>query len=79
MYNVGTASIKKDALDRPVDLSEMDNCLWNNTCNYIELDHCINLNKNNYNLITMQWNIHSLLAHQHELKQLLRNLERKGS
>ena len=61
----------KDQLGRPVDHSELDSSLWNEKCDYIELDHCNNLNPNNYNLITMQINIHSILAHQEELSQLL--------
>ena len=79
MHNVGNPKPQNDALDRPLDLSKLDSCLWNDKCDYVDLDHCTNLNINNYNLITMQWNIHSLLAHQYELKQLLRTLEVKGS
>ena len=54
--------ITKDQLGRPVDHSELDSCLWNDKCDYIKLDHCNNLNPNNYNLITM---------HQQELSKLL--------
>ena len=79
MHNNRRNSIKHDNLNRPIDHNEMDSCLWNDKCDYIELDHCTNLNQNNYNLITMQLNIRSILAHQQELSQLLRNLERKGS
>ena len=79
MHNNRRNSIKHDNLNRPIDHDEMDSCLWKDKCDYIELDHCTNLNQNNYNLITMQLNIRSILAHQQELSQLLRNLERKGS
>ena len=79
MHNNRRNSTKHDILNRPIDHNEMDSCLWNDKCDYIELDHCTNLNQNNYNLITMQLNIHSILAHQQELCQLLINLERKGS
>ena len=79
MYNNRINSINKDNLDRPVDHNELNSCLSNDKCDYIELDHCTNLNQNNYNLITMQLNIRSILAHQQELNQLLRKLERKGS
>ena len=79
MHNNRRNSIKHDNLSRPIDHNEMDSCLWNDKYDYIELDHCTNLNQNNYNLITMQLNICSILAHQQELSQLLRNLERKGS
>ena len=53
--------------------------LWNDKCDYIELDNCINLNPNNYNLIIMQLNIRSLLAHQTELKQIICTMEKKNS
>ena len=79
MHNNRINSINKDNLNRPVDHNEMDSCLWNDKCDYIKLDHCTNLNQNNYNLITMQLNICSMLAHQQELSLLLRNLEKKGS
>ena len=71
--------ITKDQLERPVDHSELDSSLWNDKCDYIELDHCNNLNPNNYNLIIMQINICSILAHQQELSQLLRTLENKDT
>ena len=79
MHNNSRNTIKHDNLNRPIDHKEMDSCPWNDRCDYIELDHFTNLNQNNYNLITMQLNIHSILAHQQELSQLLRYLERKGS
>ena len=69
----------KDQLERPIDHNELDNSLWNDKCDYIELDQCNNLNPNSYNLITMQLNIHSILAHQQELSQLLHTLENKGT
>ena len=68
-----------DLLERPIYHNELDNSLWNDKCDYIELDHCNNLSPNNYNLITMQLNICSILAHQQELSQLLRTLENKGT
>ena len=69
----------KDQLERSVDHNELDSSLWNDKCDYIKLDHCNNLNPNNYNLITMQINICSILAHQQELGQLLHTLENKGT
>ena len=71
--------ITKDQLERPVDHSELDSSLWNDKCDYIKLDHCNNLNPNNYNLIIMQINICSILAHQQELSQLLSTLENKDT
>ena len=42
-----------DAVDRQIELDELDNTLWNDKCDYIDLEHCVNLNLNNYNLIIM--------------------------
>ena len=45
----------------------------------MEIETCSNLNPSNYNLLVLQLNIRSILAHQHELKQLLQDLEKKNS
>ena len=66
-----------DVLNRPQDFTEVDETLWNDKCDYLDLDSCSNLNPNNYNLIALQLNICSLLAHQHEPKQLIRTTEKK--
>ena len=68
-----------DVLQRPQNQLEIDDSLWADNCNYMELDTCLNLNPNNYNLLILQLNIRSLLAHQHELKQLLQDLGKKNS
>ena len=68
-----------DVLQRSRNLFELDESLWNDNCNYTEIETCSNLNPNNYNLLILQLNIRSILAHQHELKQLLRDLEKKNS
>ena len=68
-----------DALKRSWNLFELDESLRNDKCNYIDVETCPNLNPNNYNLMALQLNIRSVLAHQHELKQLLRDLEKKNS
>ena len=60
-----------DALKRSRNLFELDESLWNDKCDYIDMETCPNLNPNNYNLMALQLNIRSVLAHQHELKQLL--------
>ena len=65
-----------DVLNRSRNFSEMDETLWNDKCNYVDMEMCHNLNPNNYNLLALQLNIRSILAHQHELKQLLRILEK---
>ena len=71
--------LNSDVLQRPQNQSEIDDSLWTDNCNYMELDICLNLNPSNYNLLVLQLNIRSILAHQHELKQLLRDLEKKNS
>ena len=60
-------------------MDELDSSLWNDKCNYINIEGCKNLNPNNYNLLVMQLTIQSFLAHQHELKQLLHTVEKKNS
>ena len=65
---------QKDKLNRPLDfrpLDELDKSLWNDKCDYLDLETCSNLNPNNYNLLVLQLNIRSLLVHQLELNQLI--------
>ena len=38
-----------DSLKRPVILDELNNTLWNDKCDYMELGEIENLNPNNYN------------------------------
>ena len=59
-----------DSLKRPVNLDELNNTLWNDKCDYVELGELKNLNPNGYNLLVLQLNIRSLIAHQVELTQL---------
>ena len=68
-----------DNLLRPLELGSVDTCLWSDKCDYIDVDKCSNLNPDNYNLLTMQLNIHSMLSKQIELKQLLQKLMNKNS
>ena len=68
-----------DSLSRPLDFKSVDESLWSDKCNYIEKSKCANLNPNNYNLVVIQLNIHSLLSKQTELKQLLREIEKRNS
>ena len=65
---------KLDELNRPMLYDELDNTLWNDKCDYVEIKGTTNLNPNNYNLSVLQLNIRSLLAHQQELKHLLAKL-----
>ena len=69
----------EDSLHRSRDLRELDNALWNDKCDYMDIENCTNLNPNNYNLIVLQLNIRSLLSHQHDLSQLIRTTEKKNS
>ena len=64
---------------QPLEIENHDKSLWNDKCDYIELEKCDNFNKENYNFIVMHLNVRSLLAHQVELKYLLRKLKTKGS
>ena len=68
-----------DELERPLNLDNIDENLWNDKCDYIDPDSCTNLNPNDYNLIVLQFNIRSILSNQTELKQLLQTLENKNS
>ena len=68
-----------DNLDRPILTDGLDQSLWNDKCDYIDIESCSNLNQNNYNLAVMQINVRSILSKQIELKQLLRQLENKNS
>ena len=43
------------------------------------MEGCSNLNPKNYNLLILQLNIRSLLAHQQEHRQLLHELEKRNS
>ena len=68
-----------DSLDRPLDLGNNDEPLWSDKCDYLDPSNCTDLNPENYNLVVMQLNIRSLLAHQTELKELLQTMSNKNS
>ena len=68
-----------DNLNWPLELDSINRNLWNDKCNYMDLEDCKNLNLNNYNLVVMQHNIHSVLSNQCDLKNLLNNLSLKNS
>ena len=72
-------NIGYDSLLWSRDQEVLDSSLWNDKCDYIELDECDNLNPNNYNLIVMHLNIRSVLSHHHELCQLIKSTEQKNS
>ena len=68
-----------DNLSRPLEFDSINRSLWNDKCDYMDLEDCRNLNPNNYNLIVMQHNICSVLSNQSELTRLTNSLELKHS
>ena len=78
MANTSINDNFRDSLSRSQEYGELDCSLWNDNCDYVELEKCVNLNPNNYNLIVMQLNIRSLLSHQQDLCQLTRSTEKKN-
>ena len=59
---IAEGSKKTDVLSRPILSDSLDSSLWNDKCDYIEIENCVNLNPNNYNLVVLQLNIRSLLT-----------------
>ena len=68
-----------DDLLWPLELDALDRSMWNDKCDYLDLKKCKNLNPYNFNLLVMQLSIRSLISHQIELNQLLRDLENRNS
>ena len=68
-----------DNLGWPLDFNNIDHCLWNDKCDYVEPHDIHNLNQTGNNLIVLQLNIRSLLGKQHELLQFLDDLSIKKS
>ena len=68
-----------DVLENPIITDNLDTILWSDKCDYIDIDDCVNLNPNCYNLIVLQLNVRSLLSNQTALNQLLRDLENRKS
>ena len=66
-----------DKLSRPLEYTATDNALWNDKCDYIDPNNCMDLNPNNLNFGIIQLNIQGLLNHQKELSQLLQDLEKR--
>ena len=50
-------SKESDVLSRPILSDSLDSSLWNDKCNYIEVENCVNLNPNSYKFgsITTQY------------------------
>ena len=79
MVSTESYSNLEDSLYSSRDLSELDNTLWNDNCDYVDIENYTDLNPNNLNLIVLHLNIRSLLSHQQELNQLIRKTEKKNS
>ena len=75
----GNGTKVKDILENSIITDNLDSVLWNDKCDYIDIEDCVNLNLNCYNLIVMQLNVRSLLSNQSTLNQLLRDLENRKS
>ena len=68
-----------DNLGRPLDIANTDQTLWNDKCDYIQLQDARNYNQGNKNLILLQLNIRSLLGKQDNLNRLLSRLSIQNS
>ena len=68
-----------DRLGHPLYDENVTESLWNDKCDYLNVEDCTNLNPKNYNMNILQLNIWSLLAHQAELKILLQQLGNRNS
>ena len=68
-----------DELLCPFTNNFLDESLWSDKCDYIDLDSSNNLNSNGLNLIICQLNVCSLLSNQDGIRQLLANLKCKNS
>ena len=68
-----------DRLGRPLYDENVNESLWSDKCDYLNIEECLNLNPKNYNMNILQLNIRSLLAHQSELKSLLQQLSNRNS
>ena len=49
--------VHHDELLRPMDNFLLHETLWNDKCDYIQPETCVNLNTDNYNLMILQLNI----------------------
>ena len=72
-------TIINDVLEKPIITDNLYTVLWSDKCDYVDIDDCVNLNPNCYNLIVLQLNVRSLLSNQTALNQLLRDLENRKS
>ena len=68
-----------DVLENPIITDNLYTILWSDKHDYIDIDDCVNLNLNCYNLIVLQLNVRSLLSNQTALNQLLTDLGNRKS
>ena len=68
-----------DELLCPFTNNFLDESLWSDKCDYIDLDSSNNLNPNGLNLIIRQLNVRGLLSNEDGIRQLLANLKCKNS
>ena len=66
-----------DKLGSPLDLHNINQTLWNDKCDYLELNKIQNLNPQDKVLTILQLNIRSLINKQHELNHMLNKLAMK--
>ena len=57
MDDINVDMTNADILDRSRNYDLIDDSLWNDKCDYTEIETCTNLNPNNYNLLTLQLNV----------------------
>ena len=79
MCKFGNGTKVMDILENSIITDNLDSVLWSDKRDYIDIEDCVNLNSNCYNLIVMQLNVRSLLSNQSALNQLLRDLENRKS
>ena len=68
-----------DNLGRPLDHDNINQALWNDKCDYLELEEILNLNPKENNLTMLQLNIRSMLGKQNELNSILNMLHTNKS
>ena len=54
MDNKDSESELYDKLNWPLINEDIDNSRWNDKCDYIEIEKCVNLNPDKYNFILVQ-------------------------
>ena len=63
----------------PLNNRNLDESLSSDKCDYIDLDHCTNLNPNGLNLVITHLNVCSLIVNQSSVRNLLDTMKSKNS